>query len=850
MNEQQQILIQRLTEAGVSLKRFLKVGSNKLIPTPKHPEGEYLDKAAFEDDFPKHLYGPEDFDTFPRWGIMGSPPLVLLDFDKQQIYDIISKVLPDTFEVTSPRHGLPHRYYVVHGEQVPNNKFHIQGDVDEKGHKNPCGEIRSNNHYLVAPGTTIRYQDLKTGAWVTGEYKITNNVPLAQLEYADFMKAVKPYLLDKPYEKVLTDDKLEKGVSIGERHDTIFRYACRLVCDNPEGGFPASVALDILRRYNQTKLADPVEDEFCVRVIDEACEYAAKETGFAKEQIAEHGLATIRRKIPKEKEDDHMRETVSKLKQQFAFKTPDDTEQIYVYHEGVYEEAEAMIKGLVEEWHGTGETTHFVDEVLGHIRRGTYVKRAEFNKLQTIFPVQNGLLDLDTLELKPFDKDKIFTFKSNVTYDKTKTCPKFLKAVSEWVDPQDVPLLQEIAGYCLLNGMPFHHLFFLHGTGFNGKGSFIRTLEAVLGENNCANLGLEQFDGAHRFAMARLYGKKINVSSEPRTDRDLQTNVIKNISGEDRIDGELKNKQQTINFTNTAKTFILGNKFPKVNDNTTAFWERVIILRFPSNFIGDKQVPTIWNTWIKDKDEMSGILNWMIEGLHRLIKNNGFTKTKTSEEIKIEFQKLSDTTAAFINERCTRFKEGMYIKRDLYDLYKEYCDDEGLDCDSVTRFSAKLKSIPWIKSDRTIIEGRQEHVWKGLQVANLPPLPGLPPSHTPETFQKNKEEDREGIRKEKKKGMATLATLATLTAPSKLEYALGHVPPPKPADTPAPKPDTLPPQMPRNIPVKSDEYEAAAGLGLIPCPYCKAQGRKMFFASDIDLRAHISTFHEPQSYTR
>jgi hypothetical protein len=49
---------------------------------------------------------------------------------------------------------------------------------------------------------------------------------------------------------------------------------------------------------------------------------------------------------------------------------------------------------------------------------------------------------------------------------------------------------------------------------------------------------------------------------------------------------------------------------------------------------------------------------------------------------------------------------------------------------------------------------------------------------------------------------------------------------------------------------KSDEYEAAAGLGLIPCPYCKSQGRKMFFATDFDLRAHISTFHEPQSYTR
>jgi hypothetical protein len=108
------------------------------------------------------------------------------------------------------------------------------------------------------------------------------------------MDAVKPYLLDSLGERILTNEKLEKGVSAGERHDTIFRYACRLVGDNPEGGWPASVALDMLRRYNQTKLAEPVEDDFCRRVISEGCEYAAKETGFSAKQIAELGFTAIR----------------------------------------------------------------------------------------------------------------------------------------------------------------------------------------------------------------------------------------------------------------------------------------------------------------------------------------------------------------------------------------------------------------------------------------------------------------------------------------------------------------------------------------------------------------------------
>jgi len=472
-----------------------------------------------------------------------------------------------------------------------------------------------------------------------------------------------------------------------------------------------------------------------------------------RETIEEYGYCyteckeDCRKENLSEKENERMRETVTNLQAQFTFKTPDDIEEIYVFHEGIYEEAETMIKGLVEHWLGTDESTHFMGEVLGHIRRSNYVKRIEFNKPEAIIPVQNGLLNLNTLELNPFDKDKIFTFKSTVTYDKTKSCTKFLKAVSEWVDPQDVPLLQEISGYCLLPGMPFHQLFFLHGTGFNGKGSYIRTLQAILGKDHCSNLDLEEFDGKHRFAMARLYGKMINVSSEPRTDKDLQTSLVKKVSGEDFIDAEQKNKQKRLTFTNTAKPFILGNKFPKVNDNTIAFWERAVTLKFPSNFIGKRQIPTIWNTWINDQDEMSGILNWMIEGLHRLIKNNGFTKTKSSEETKIEFQKLSDTTGAFLNERCERFKEGCYIKRELYEIYKEYCDIEGLlDCDTLAQFSAKLKNIVWIKSDRIMMKGKREYVWIGLKVTILPTLPTLPTPLLLTSFESiNKEESNKRV---------------------------------------------------------------------------------------------------------
>lgn len=298
---QQERLIFRLKEGDLSVNRFLKVGSGKLIATPKHPEGEYLDKAAFETDFQNHLYGPNELGTYPRWGICGKENLVLLDFDNQQIFDSLKERLPETFEVTSPRRGLPHRYYIVCGKRVPNLKFHIPGDtyVNAKGAtvKNPSGEVRADNQYLVAPGTTIRYEE--DGIWKTGEYKITKDAPLARLEFEDFMKAVQGYLMEAAGERILTDEKLFNGVSEGERHDTIFRYACRLIGDNPEGGFPAILALEMLERFNNEKLFDksgnhaPVEHDFLVRVIKQALEKTAKSSGIPGDKIAELGFTAI-----------------------------------------------------------------------------------------------------------------------------------------------------------------------------------------------------------------------------------------------------------------------------------------------------------------------------------------------------------------------------------------------------------------------------------------------------------------------------------------------------------------------------------------------------------------------------
>ena len=121
-----------------------------------------------------------------------------------------------------------------------------------------------------------------------------------------------------------------------------------------------------------------------------------------------------------------LEQVLERLRTEFIFKTPTDLRDLHYYRDGIYKPAECLVEGLLERELGASASTHFVSEVLEHLRRGSFVDRAEFNRFRGFVPVQNGLLDLETLELKPFNADLIYTYKLNVHFDGSAKCPKWL----------------------------------------------------------------------------------------------------------------------------------------------------------------------------------------------------------------------------------------------------------------------------------------------------------------------------------------------------------------------------------------------------------------------------------------
>lgn len=409
-------------------------------------------------------------------------------------------------------------------------------------------------------------------------------------------------------------------------------------------------------------------------------------------------------------------EVANDLKANFLFITDRETGILYRYDDSSHKwagDGETYLKELLALILANRNRLNLYNNVLHCLNSVTFEEMAFSTRF---IACENGLLDVERGILTDFTPNSMPSQSIPVKFDKDAQCPNWLEFLNQVVAPEDVILLQEWSGFLLLPDYRKHKVLWVHGSGFNGKGVWVRTMEGILGKENCSSVPLDQFDGSYRFAMIRLCGRLFNVSSEPTTTRILQTPLLKRVTGQDTIDGEIKGRQQTVSFRNTAKLTVIGNKFPKINDTTLAFQDRMMFVKFSNTFIGKDQIDDLEKVWLDDPQGRSGILNWMLEGLRRLLSQGVFTESKSQKETMLEFQRVSDSISAFLTEQCILGPNGVTARSSAYDCYKEYCDMIGAQPENDKAFTQRLKNTPRIKAGWTRVAGKAERAWEGFSV--------------------------------------------------------------------------------------------------------------------------------------
>jgi len=405
------------------------------------------------------------------------------------------------------------------------------------------------------------------------------------------------------------------------------------------------------------------------------------------------------------------------------FATHERTNELYVYENGIYKpRGETVVRKEAQERLGRYVKTHYVNETLEAVRRANYTSPDKFNNPNDGIVVENGMLDIKNRELKDHSPEYIHLTKIPWKYDPEKDCPKIKEFIGELVEKGDIKLIQEMFGYCLLRDYPIAKAFMLLGSGANGKSTLLTLLEEFLGTDNIATPSLQQLLD-NRFARIDLFGKLANIHADLSSETLENTGVFKMLTGGDRIRGE-KKYQDAIEFKNHAKLIYSANELPKTTDRTEAFFRRWLVIDFPHKFSeGDKKTDTDLPYSLIDEDEMSGLLNWSLDGLERVIEQEGFSQTKGRKEIKQKWVMQTDSLRAFLDTCCEVKENAWTTKKDFYDLYQKFCDENNVYTTKKGQVTKRLPSLePKVRLERVGEnneiggKGNRPRVWKNIEI--------------------------------------------------------------------------------------------------------------------------------------
>ncbi len=364
--------------------------------------------------------------------------------------------------------------------------------------------------------------------------------------------------------------------------------------------------------------------------------------------------------------------------------------EIYIYKDGVYTEGVNMLRQDIRNFLEELCTTHHTNEIIEAIKDRTFIDRKYFDVDLNFINLNNGVLDIRTRTLLPHDSKYLFFQKFPVNYSEEADCPNIKKFLLEVFKDEEnkIMLSQELFGYTLYRRYFIKKAVNLLGKGDTGKTTFINVVIAFVGRNNISGISLQQLC-SDKFAAANLYGKHLNIYDDLPFDNVKDNGKFKIATGGGVITGEKKFYDQFV-FENYAKLLFACNKIPEVDDaNDNAYFNRWIILEFNRVFSSSEQNKQLINR-LTTPEELSGLLNFALDGLDRLLDREKFSYEKEVQEIKAEMSLSSSPIAKFSYE-CLEFeKDGWISKEKMHSVFIDYTQANNMPADTIEEFGRAL----------------------------------------------------------------------------------------------------------------------------------------------------------------
>jgi putative DNA primase/helicase len=337
----------------------------------------------------------------------------------------------------------------------------------------------------------------------------------------------------------------------------------------------------------------------------------------------------------------------------------------------------------------------FREQLFKQFLASAYLPTPESNKDRVLINLKNGTFEISPqgTSLRPFDCSDFLTYQLPFEYNPQSKAPIFETYLNRVLpDKERQKVLAEYLGYVFIkhgsNALKEEKALVLYGTGANGKSVFFEIVNALLGVENVSSFSLQSLTNDNGYFRAKLANRLVNYASE--INGNLEASIFKQLVSGEPVEARLPYGQPFI-LKQYAKLIFNCNELPKDVEHTNAYFRRFLIIPFDVTIPPQEQDKQLHSKIIEN--ELSGVFNWVLEGLTRLLGQKRFSECEAAQRAVEQYRIESDSVQMFLNEHGYRVSATREVPlKDMFSEYRNYCIEGNFRACSIRTLAERLRS--------------------------------------------------------------------------------------------------------------------------------------------------------------
>ena len=294
---------------------------------------------------------------------------------------------------------------------------------------------------------------------------------------------------------------------------------------------------------------------------------------------------------------------------------------------------------------------NFRDHLYKQFAALAHLPKPEKTKNTVCINLKNGTFEFheNDLRLREFDRTDFLTYQLPFEYRPEAQSTLFHQYLDKVLPEKELQyILAEYLGYVFIqpSTLKLEKTLLLYGSGANGKSVFYEVVRHLLGEPNTSEYSLQSLTDDTGYYRAMIANKLVNYASE--INGKLEASIFKQLVSGEPVEARLPyGKPFTI--TQYAKLIFNCNELPKDVEQTEAYFRRFLIIPFEVTIPEADQDKQLAQKIVSS--ELSGVFNWVLEGLKRLLRQKNFTECAAVQRMRQQYEQESDSVKTFLNDK-------------------------------------------------------------------------------------------------------------------------------------------------------------------------------------------------------